>query len=155
MSKPIPQALVDNLLQKALSIPGMIAGRDAEGGVIPQTPYIEVSDGNAEFAIPSQGAKVDDSTIFVAVFFYERFNGAQPEIQIRALRNAFDRLYALVRDDFTLGGLCELAYVRSYERATTLVRNGTEYWVKPCVVEIRLEDYVPYVPSPPNNSEED
>ena len=147
MNKPIPQAIVDNLLQKALSLPGMVAGRDAEGGTIPQTPFVEVSDGDAQFDIPSQGAKVDDTTINVALFFYERYNGAQPEVQIRWLRNTFDHMYALVRDDFTLGGLCEVAYVRSYDRALTTVRNGTEYWVRACIVEVRLEDYTPFVQS--------
>jgi hypothetical protein len=140
MANPLDD-IAQALLVHATSLPGIVGGRTGEGGSISQTPFVEVGDGRGSITpLAAGGGGLDDIEPGFFVIYYERYNGANPEEQKRALRSYLWGLYTALKADETLGGLVEEARITEWDADLT-TRNNTQYWFLALTISARWEAY--------------
>lgn len=138
MSNPL-DPIAHALLDKALALPGVRGGRTGEGGPVPETPYVEVGDGQSTLEpLGGAGCQREQVGATFYVVFYVRFDGADPEARKAELRELVWGYRSSLLADLTLAGTVESARVQGWDIDLT-ERNRTQYWYAALEVEVQFE----------------
>lgn len=125
-------ALAQKLLEMAKAIeqspgvPYVQDGRPAEGGPIPVTPYVEISQGRGLIEQTAQHTTDTHRPRFY-VIFYVNYDGARPEDRVEVVNKLVWEMYEAVMANRTLSGFVDFARALG-DDYNLIVRESKRYW---------------------------